>query len=172
NTSNFRHMQDYLAGDPRFEGLSDKKSVVLGWVRKEYSNLQRALEGGVRVPEPIAVQRNVLVMEYIGEEGDPAPRLESVHLENPETAFDVVREYMRRLYSAGLIHGDLSEYNIVVWEGQLYFIDVGQAVTIHHQNADEFLKRDCTNVVRYFNSQGVECDSESLEEYVTDDRRA
>ncbi|MFB6156240.1 MAG: RIO1 family regulatory kinase/ATPase, partial [Haloferacaceae archaeon] len=59
NASNFRHMREYLEGDPRFEGLgSDKKGVVLAWTRKEYANLSRALAAGVRVPEPIAVERN------------------------------------------------------------------------------------------------------------------
>ncbi|MFB6138479.1 MAG: serine protein kinase RIO, partial [Halobacteriaceae archaeon] len=115
SASSFRQMREYLEGDPRFEGLGgDKKSVVLAWTRKEYATLRRARDAGVRVPEPIAVQRNVLVMELIGTAEDPAPRLEEVHVENPETAFEVVREYMRRLNDAGLVHGDLSEYNVVV----------------------------------------------------------
>jgi len=58
-------------------------------------------------------------MEYIATDaGGRAKRLNEVHIENPETAFEVVREYMRRLHRAGLVHGDLSEYNIVFHEGQ------------------------------------------------------
>ncbi|MFB6134107.1 MAG: serine/threonine-protein kinase Rio1 [Halanaeroarchaeum sp.] len=169
NASNFRQMRDYLEGDPRFEGIrDDKKSVVLNWTQKEYSNLQRARAAGVRVPDPIAVERNVLVMELIGEEDDHAPTLHDVEVENPQTAFEVVREYMRRLYSAGLIHGDLSEYNIIVYEGELVLIDVGQAVTVHHPNAAEFLERDCQNVANYFSRLGVETDGESLCSYLRD----
>jgi RIO kinase 1 len=167
NASNFKQMREYLEGDPRFEGLrGDKKAVVLSWTRKEFSNLQRAAAAGVRVPEPLAVQRNVLVMELIGQEGDAADRLSEVSIENPETAYEVVREYIRRLYDAGLVHGDLSEYNIVVEEGELVVIDVGQAVTIHHPNHDDLLRRDCRNVAKFFARQGADVTTDGLHEYV------
>jgi len=167
NASDFKDMRGYLDGDPRFEGIgSDKKKVVTAWVRKESSNLKRARRAGVRTPRPIAVERNVLVMEYLGTEEGRAKRLSEVNIENPDTAFEVVREYMRRLYDAGLVHGDLSEYNIVFHEGQLYIIDLGQAVTIHHPNAEEFLERDCTNISNFFARQGVDTDPGELVAYV------
>ncbi|WP_313693655.1 serine/threonine-protein kinase Rio1 [Halorarum halobium] len=167
-TSNFRHMREYLEGDPRFEGIgSDKKKVVLAWVRKEFANLRRAKAAGVRVPDPIAVQRNVLVMDLVGHADDRARRLSEVDVENPETAYEVVREYMRRLYSAGLVHGDLSEYNMIIHEGELVVIDLGQAVTVHHPNAREFLERDCENVAAFFSRQGMAVTGAELQEYVT-----
>ena len=169
NASNFRQMRSYLEGDPRFQGIgNDKGKIVLAWVRKEFANLERARKAGVRVPEPIAVERNVLVMELVGLVEERARRLSEVNVENPETAYEVVREYMRRLYSAGLIHGDLSEYNLIIHEGELVVIDLGQAVTIHHPNADEFLRRDCTNVASFFTRQGIDVDDDDLYEYVTD----
>jgi RIO kinase 1 len=169
NASNFRHMRDYLEGDPRFEGLGGKKKdVVLAWTKKEYANLRRAKKAGVRVPEPFATERNVLVMEYIGNEDGRAKRLGEVHIENPQTAYEVMREYMRRLYAAGLIHGDLSEYNVVFDEGQLVVIDLGQAVTVHHPNSRDFLERDCENVASFFSRQGLETDPDELLEFVTD----
>ena len=169
NASNFRHMRDYLEGDPRFEGIgSDKKQVVLAWTRKEFANLSRARKAGVRVPEPIAVERNVLVMELVGLVEDRARRLAEVNVENPETAYEVVREYMRRLYDAGLIHGDLSEYNMIIHEGELVVIDLGQAVTVHHPNADEFLRRDCENVANFFSRQGLDTADRNLYDYVTE----
>ena len=165
--SDFRRMREYLEGDPRFEGIgSDKGEVIVAWTRKEFANLQRAEAAGVRVPHPIAVQRNVLVMELIGEEDDHAPRLQEVHIENPDTAFEVVREYMRRLHAAGLVHGDLSEYNIVVYGGELCVIDVGQAVTVHHPSAEEFLRRDCRNVAGFFGRQGLAVDADELYDFV------
>ncbi|MFC4247127.1 serine/threonine-protein kinase Rio1 [Natribaculum luteum] len=168
NASNFRQMRDYLEGDPRFEGLGGKKKdVVLAWVKKELANLERAQRAGVRVPEPIAAERNVLVMEYIGNEEGRAKRLGEVHVENPQTAYEVLREYMRRLYSAGLIHGDLSEYNVVFHEGQLVVIDLGQAVTVHHPNSRDFLERDCRNVANFFSRQGLDVSGEELLEFVT-----
>jgi RIO kinase 1 len=167
NASDFKDMRGYLDGDPRFEGIgSDKKKVVTAWVRKESSNLKRARKAGVRTPEPIAVERNVLVMEYLGTEEGRARRLSEVHIENPQMAFDVVKEYMRRLYDAGLVHGDLSEYNVVFHEGQLYIIDLGQAVTVYHPNAEEFLERDCRNVANFFARQGAEADPDDLLAYV------
>jgi RIO kinase 1 len=168
NASNFQQMREYLEGDPRFEGIgSDKKKVVLAWTKKEFANLRRARQAGVRVPEPIAVERNVLVMELVGLVEDRARRLAEVNVENPETAFEVVREYMRRLYGAGLVHGDLSEYNLIIHDGELVVIDLGQAVTVHHPNADDFLARDCRNVASFFTRQGIDVDPADLREFVT-----
>ncbi|MEF8791790.1 MAG: serine/threonine-protein kinase Rio1 [Haloarculaceae archaeon] len=168
NASDFRTMRDYLDGDPRFEGIgSDKKKVVVAWTKKEFANLKRALAAGVRVPEPIAVQRNVLVMEFLGRDGERAHRLNEVDVENPETAYGVVREYMRRLYDAGLVHGDLSEYNLVVHEGELAVLDLGQAVTVHHPNYRDFLERDCRNVASFFARQGADVTAEDLLDFVT-----
>ena len=167
NASDFTDMRGYLDGDPRFEGIgSDKKKVVTAWVRKESSNLKRARRAGVRTPKPIAVERNVLVMEYLGTDEGRGRRLSEVHIENPETAYEVVKEYLRRLYDAGLVHGDLSEYNVVFHEGQLYIIDLGQAVTVHHPNAEEFLERDCRNVANFFARQGIETTPDELLAYV------
>jgi RIO kinase 1 len=169
NASNFQQMREYLEGDPRFEGIgSDKKKVVLAWTKKEFANLRRARAAGVRVPEPIAVERNVLVMELVGLVEDRARRLAEVTVENPETAFEVVREYMRRLYRAGLVHGDLSEYNLIIHDGELVVIDLGQAVTVHHPNADGFLDRDCRNVAAFFTRQGIDVDPVVLRAFVTE----
>jgi RIO kinase 1 len=170
NASDFRDMRGYLEGDPRFEGIgNNKKAVVLAWVRKEFANLERARKAGVHAPRPIAVERNVLVMEYLGTEDGRAKRLSEVDVENPQTAYEVVREYMRRLHDAGLIHGDLSEYNIVFHEGQLYVLDLGQAVTVHHPNSREFLERDCENVASFFRRQGIEVATEDLLSFVVDE---
>jgi RIO kinase 1 len=169
NASDFRAMRDYLDGDPRFEGIgSDKKKVVVAWTKKEFANLKRAQAAGVRVPNPIAVQRNALVMEFVGRDGKRAKRLNEVDVENPETAYEVVREYMRRLHRAGLVHGDLSEYNIVFHEGQLCLLDLGQAVTVHHPNSREFLERDCRNVAAFFTRQGFTVDPDDLLAFVTE----
>jgi RIO kinase 1 len=172
NASDFADMRGYLEGDPRLEELGgDKKAVVMAWVKREFANLKRARAAGVRAPEPIAVERNVLVMEFLGTETGRAKRLGEVHVENPETAFEVVREYLRRLYDAGLVHGDLSEYNIVVHDSALYVIDLGQAVTVHHPNHEDFLDRDCKNVASFFARQGVDTSGEQLLAYVRDHAR-
>ena len=169
SASDFKDMREYLRGDPRFEGLGgDKQEVVLAWVSKEFANLRRAQQAGVPVPDPIAVERNVLVMEYLHTGGERAKRLSEVAIENPETAYEVVREYMRRLYAAGLVHGDLSEYNIVIEGRRLYLLDMGQAVTVHHPQSDEFLRRDCTNVAAFFSRQGYDVSGDTCYTYVTE----
>ncbi|MFP4591288.1 MAG: RIO1 family regulatory kinase/ATPase [Halobacteriales archaeon] len=163
NASDFRDMRAYLEADPRFRDVrGDKTRIVLAWTRKEFANLQRAAAAGVRVPTPIAVERNALVMEFIGEDETRAKRLDEVEITNPAVALDVVREYMRRLYRAGLIHGDLSEYNVLVHRGELVVIDVGQAITTRHPNAEEFLRRDCENVANFFANQGADVDADAL----------
>jgi RIO kinase 1 len=167
NASDFTDMRGYLEGDPRLEELGgNKKAVVTAWVKREFANLKRARAAGVRAPEPVAVERNVLVMEFLGTETGRAKRLGEVHIENPETAFEVVREYLRRLYDAGLVHGDLSEYNVVVHDSELYVIDLGQAVTVHHPNHEDFLERDCENVAAFFARQGVDTSGDQLLAYV------
>ena len=167
NASDFEEMGEYMEGDPRFDSLGgDKKSIVIAWVRKEFANLRRARLAGVRVPDTAAVERNVLVMEYLGTEQGRGKRLGEVHIENPDTAYEVVREYVRRLYDAGLVHGDLSEYNIIVHNSQLYVIDLGQAVTFHHPNSNDFLERDCRNVANFFHRQGVDTGPDQLLAYV------
>jgi RIO kinase 1 len=168
--SDFQDMRGYLDGDPRFEGVgNDKKKVVLAWTRKEFANLKRARRAGVRAPTPIAVERNALVMEYLGTDAGRARRLSEVRIENPGTAYEAVREYVRRLQVAGLVHGDLSEYNVVVHEDELYLLDLGQAVTVHHPNSREFLERDCHNVANFFRRQGVEVEDDELLAYVLGD---
>ena len=107
-------------------------------------------------------------MEYLGGAEDRAKRLNEVTVENPETAYEVVREYARRLYRAGLVHGDLSEYNLVVHEGELCVLDLGQAVTVHHPNSREFLERDCHNAAAFFRRQGLELTDGEMLEYVTE----
>jgi RIO kinase 1 len=166
-TSSFGDMRKYLEGDPRFEGARSKKELVVEWVRREFSNLRRASEAGVRVPEPIAHERNVLVSEFVGEDGVRAPQIREVEIENPETCYEVVVEYASRLYDAGLVHGDLSEYNVLVHDGDLVVIDMGQSVRVEHPRADDMLENDCGNVARFFSSLGVETSRDEVMKRVT-----
>jgi len=156
-----RGLIKYLEADPRFAGRVPKSTRKLysTWARKEFSNYMRMFKVGVSVPRPIAVHENILVMEFIGENGKPAPLLREVDpdVETLAEIFRAVMEDVRKsVLRARLVHGDLSEYNIMVWEGKHYIIDVSQAVTLDHPNALDYLYRDIVNVVRFFSKQGVE----------------
>lgn len=165
-TSPFKHMYDYIHGDPRFKGVKrKKKDIVMAWTKKEFRNLTLCHEAGVHVPEPIFFRRNVLVMQFIGTgEGgeDPAPLLKDVGPQDPKRNFRQLIDDMRRMYRNNLIHADISEFNILVKDSDLYLIDIGQGVTLDHPMAEEFLERDVHNVVRYFNKFGIKADEEKI----------
>jgi RIO kinase 1 len=110
----------------------------------------------VRVPKPVAVKNNVLVMEFIGKDGVNAPSLKEQLPNNPERAYNTLLTYLERLYrKAELVHGDLSEYNIMMWKGNPVIFDVSQAVPTSHPMAKFFLQRDLANVDRFFSRLGV-----------------
>jgi RIO kinase 1 len=153
SNSNFRVMQDYLQGDPRFGRIKGtKRSVVSAWTKKEFRNLKRAEEAEVRIPHPLAIRENILVMELVGSRDNPAPPLKEVELEHHEAirVFAVIADYIGKLYNqAKLVHADLSEFNIL-YNGEPAIIDMGQSVTLDHHMARKFLERDVANIVRYF----------------------
>jgi RIO kinase 1 len=156
STSTFNSMEEYILGDPRFENIRHRKrDIIFAWTRKELRNLTRAQNAGIRVPEPITTERNILVMQFIGENGIPYPLLKDVSLDNEQAhnIFETIKEYMHKLFKdANLVHGDLSEYNIMIDPNDMtpIIIDMGQAVTLEHPRADTFLRRDIKNILRFF----------------------
>jgi len=154
-------MQKYIEGDPRFKRVSkDTKSLVYLWARKEFDNLGAAAHAGVRVPKRVVVEKNIVLMEFIGENGIPAPLLREVPLTEPRKTFQKIVDSISRLYrKARLVHGDLSEYNIMIWKDDPVIFDLAQAVKPDHPMADTFLKRDIDNLIKYFSRVGVETPS-------------
>lgn len=150
-TANFTTMSTYLVGDRRFASVrKTRKEVIFAWTRKEFANLKRARAAGLPVPDPIAFDRNILLLEFLGEDERPYPRLKDAAPEDPAAVYRVVTEFVRRLYrDAKLVHADLSEFNILLGD-QVYIIDMGQSVTPDHPQAYRFLMRDIRNVNRYF----------------------
>jgi RIO kinase 1 len=158
-SSEFRKgMVKYIEGDPRFrDHKHDTRSLIYAWTQKEFKNLQLAASAGVKVPRPIAVKDNVLVMEFIGENGDVAPTLKEKSPEDPEIIYDEVLVYLRKLYKkARLVHGDLSEYNIMMYKERPVIFDMSQAVLNVHPNAELLLRRDITNLNNFFRRLNVE----------------
>ncbi len=179
STANFNVMHDYIIGDPRFKNIKrNRRSVVFAWARKELKNLKRAFDVGVRVPKPIACDKNVLIMEFIGKEGIAAPELRDVPLKVLELDFELEELFrhsisgIKILYErGGMVHADLSEFNILMKgyaereiadvnaseiEIEPVIIDMGQSLLLEHPNADAFLKRDVKNIVTFFNKLGLD----------------
>lgn len=158
STSTFKRVSKYIEGDPRFKGLTgNRRKLIYAWTNKEFRNLDRYCEAGLPVPEPIAFRKNVLLMEYIGDESGPAPQLKDVQMDDPTAMYDDVISFIIDGYrDAHLVHGDLSEYNILVWDGEPIMIDCGQAMTADHFNAEEFLRRDIGNINRFFRNRGAD----------------
>ncbi|HZX33748.1 MAG TPA: serine protein kinase RIO [archaeon] len=159
STSDFKNMRKYIEGDKRFGNLrKDKRQVVFTWTRKEFKNLLLAAKAGLSVPLPLGFKENVLVMEFIGEGESASPQLRELKpsMEELGDFYAQFVEFMANLYIIGLVHADLSEYNTLVRNGKLVFIDMGQAVLLDHPKAREFFERDVRNTALYFSKKGLE----------------
>lgn len=161
-------MEAYITKDPRFQNIRHtKRDIVFAWTKKESQNLKRARNAGVRAPEPLGSEKNILIMEFLGEKEVPYPQLKNIALdrEDAKRIFEKIVDYMQLLFTeANLIHADLSEYNIIIDPNNLepIIIDMGQAVTQEHPNAREFLYRDVQNILRYFSRYGLKMSPEEL----------
>jgi len=189
----FKTRCSYVDGDPRYHGRKfrsmDRREQVEVWAEKEYRNLIRAFRAGVPVPLPILQKNNVLFMRFLGEDCWPAPQLREIELKRRSkkwrTLYCQTMLAIKRLYQcAKLVHGDLSEYNILVCptsqvvqmedngkirrDGetmsdedttsslQIVLIDFGQAVEYNHPSSSMLLKRDLLLVQSFFSKRGTE----------------
>ncbi len=171
-TSEFRKgMAKYIEGDIRFKKVPrSTRPLIYLWAKKEYRNLLIANEISVRVPRPINVDGNVLLMEFIGNNGIPAPLLKEEIPKEPALTYKRLISYVKKLYKKGqLVHGDLSEYNIMMPNGMPTIIDFSQGVNTKHPLAHELLKRDLDNLNKFFNKHSVEIEpSESIYRKIVD----
>ncbi len=165
----FREMHQYLRGDKRFRNVKkDRKAVINAWAKKEFKNLKKA-SNIVRCPEVYGLQENVLVMEFVGEEFQPYPKLKDVNIENPDAALNQVLENMKRMWKEEkIVHGDLSEYNILVEKDELVWIDFSQGVHESHPEALNLLKRDVKNITNFFRKEGASLSHEEALNSVID----
>lgn len=160
-TSGFRTKWSYLTSDPRYRHVAkNPRKVVFMWARREFSTL-KSLYGKINLPAPIAVNNNVVVMDFLGKNGLAYPLLKNAGPENPEEDFKTVIDTVKTMYAEGLVHADLSEYNIMIYD-KLYFIDFAQATISDDPRAEEFLKRDLENVQKYFSRYCDVPDGEEL----------
>lgn len=150
-TGAFTHIHSYIDGDKRFEGAANSRmQIAMTFARKEYGNLKLAQKGKVRVPIPVKFRRNILITKFLGENGLRYPKLFEIGSEKPEADLQSLLFEIKKLYKAGLVHSDLSEYNVLMTEDGPYLIDFAQAVPLSHPAARAFLERDVRNILHYF----------------------
>jgi len=159
NTTSFRNFTPYIMGDPRFRHVPrDHRALVIMWAKKEFKNLSRMRNGGVRVPEPYIQANNVLIMEYIGSDTSPARTLKETAVADPSEGLSWALKNIELLATGPhLVHSDFSEYNVLVHpdSGERVIIDVAQSVVLDHPSSHEFLVRDVKNICRFFGRPGA-----------------
>ncbi|MEM7535384.1 MAG: RIO1 family regulatory kinase/ATPase [Chloroflexota bacterium] len=135
------------------------------WLMHEFATLEKLYNAGAAVPKPYTASENAILMGYVGDAGVAAPTLQEVSMDRDE-AHELFQEVIRNIelmLAFDLIHGDLSAFNILYWEGQITLIDFPQVVsTAGNPNARQILQRDVQRVCEYFENQGVLCDARAL----------
>lgn len=132
------------------------------WIAHEFTSIQTLHSAGADVPEAYAMQKNAILMGYIGDELGCAPTLSEVSLDRAEarTLFERVLRNLDILLANRRIHGDLSAYNILYWDSEITLIDFPQVVsTDGNRNAFKIFERDVARICEYFARQGVRADA-------------
>lgn len=158
-----RRSRDQRAIDKR--STFGREVARVQWASTEFQALSELTRLGAAVPYPVQVQETEVLMEFIGDDRVAAPRLAQVRAEPGELRelFHQLVEFMHVLAGAGLAHGDLSPYNVLVHHGRVVVIDLPQVVDVIANPAGlELLHRDCVNLCEWFTRRRLECDAEEL----------
>jgi len=157
----FKDRDKYVSGEFRFRqgyGKKNPRKMVRTWAEKEMRNLTRIYKAGINCPEPILLRNHVLLMDFLGNDGWPAPRLKDKEISESkarELYRDIILTTRKMFHECKLVHGDLSEFNLLYHDGKAYFIDVSQSVEHEHPHALEFLRKDLHNVNEFFRKKNV-----------------
>ena len=160
----------------RLHRTPHKKKSTIGYAldhigaiaAREFTILQKAYRAGVPVPTPARRIDNMFTMRYIGDDSK-APQLKDVTLDQPEGVAKQAVNLVEKLLDAYIVHGDLSEYNLLLSKNQLFVIDFPQSVDfssrvdrhVRIQCAKPLLLRDLCNLQNYFERQGVCFDAQA-----------
>jgi RIO kinase 1 len=173
--STFRNDVEYREGR-QFRRTRDRRAVermsTYGkrllqdrWTGHEHDVMARLWRAGLSVPYPLHYADDVFDLEYVGDAERAAPQLHAARLTGAELgdAFDQLLAGLQDLAAEGIAHGDLSAYNLLWWEGRLWFIDFPQAVDIAaNPGGLDFLHRDVVNVCTWFTRRGLPVDAEEV----------
>lgn len=138
---------------------------VSSWIQQEYEVQRELHEIGACVPATFSQSGNGILMAWIGDEDGPAPRLSDVTLEQEEAQplFDCLIQNIGLWLGQHRIHGDLSPYNILYWQGEVTVIDFAQAVDPRYNpEVYTLLMRDVDRVYRFFARYGVQADPDAI----------
>jgi len=142
------------------------REVAAGeWAISEWGALVRLWNLGLPVPYPVQIDGTEILMEWITVDGETAPRLAQLRPDHDLllSYFDQVRDTLATMVQAGLVHGDLSAYNILAAGERLVIIDLPQIVDlVGNPQGLDFLLRDCTNICGWFRHKGLEVDEQEL----------
>lgn len=169
-TSDFKKMNYYIDGDPRFNlKTKNKRQIIYAWVTKEFKNLTRLYKANVNVPKPITSSNNVLIIEFIGDkDGNPSPTVQNKPPKDPNEFFNKLLVQMKYFVNdAELIHGDLSNFNILNNNETPVIIDVSQSVVLSNPIARDLFERDVKTIVNEYKKLGVETSYEEVYEYIS-----
>ena len=128
------------------------------WVSREWETLRALSDAGLPVPRPIASTDDAILMGYVGDLELAAPQLRSVRPDAVEAQdlFDQVLRVIERMLYLNVIHGDLSAYNLLVWDGRVTVIDLPQAIDPRkNRHAHALLERDVRRICEHFERLGV-----------------
>ncbi len=126
---------------------------MVWWINNEFSVQQKLFQAGADVPRPIGHNGNTILMEYVGDEWLPAPALNDVSLDRyeAEQLLGLILKNIRLMLENHFVHGDLSAFNILYWEGSISIIDFPQVVDARkNPHAQALLERDVKRVCDYF----------------------
>jgi RIO kinase 1 len=151
----FAKMYDYIRKDPRYLFLRrHRRQIILAWAQREYKNLLKLERGKITIPKPISWRNHIIVEEFIGDE-EAAPPLKDAVPTNVKKFFNDVVKEMKNMYKVGLIHGDLSSFNILNYNEKPVLIDFSQTTLVRTPNSEELLERDVKNILQYFKKHGI-----------------
>ncbi len=168
----FKRMFEYIRKDPRYLFLRQKRrEIIFAWVQREFKNLKVAEKLGISSPKVLGWKFNVLIEEMVGDQKnrEPALPLKDSLPKNPKLFLQDIIVQMRLLYQGGLIHGDLSSFNILNYQEKPYLIDFSQTTVTRTPNSEELLRRDIKNILRFFKKLRVDADEEEIFKEVTEE---
>ncbi len=159
----FRKSRDRRAVERMTE--HGKRLLQSRWTGHEHETMAKLWAAGLAVPYPIGYDEDLFDLEYLGDRDGAAPQLRSARLDRAaiEGAYEQLVDGLSIMVSEGIVHGDLSAYNLLWWDERLWFIDFPQAVDLAaNPQGVGYLHHDVTNISRWFTSRGYEVDGEEL----------